>query len=120
MKMNLFGIRLNLFRRKKPVYRHPRKKIEMNLQKVHATFSQLARQLEQILDEEPLVGSYASSIWSEVGFLEDSQIFEAVTDRIAKIPTSFVEENDISLWLLEYYRDLVIKMETILELEGTK
>ncbi len=120
MKMNIFGIRFNFFRRKKPVFKQPRKKIEMKLQSTKDRFTELARQIEQILDNEPLVGSYASAIWSEVSFLEDSQIHGSVKDRIAKMGTPFVEENDISIWLLEYYEDLVIKMETILELEETK
>ncbi len=92
----------------------------MELQSTKDRFTELAIQIEQILDNEPLVGSFASSIWSEVNFIEDSQIHGAIKDHITKISTPFVEENDISLWLLEYYEDLVIKMESILELEGTK
>ncbi len=110
-------MKLRFWRRGKPILKEPRKKVELNLEKAHEKFISLSKRLEKIMSEESEANACESQILSEVSFLEDTQVYEAVLGRVQKVPYPLLNENDLGVWLLDYYTSLIAKIEALLELE---
>ncbi len=115
--MRSFRLKLRFWRRGKPILKEPRKKVELNLEKAHEKFISLSKRLEKIMSEESEANACESQILSEVSFLEDTQVYEAVLGRVQKVPYPLLNENDLGVWLLDYYTSLIAKIEALLELE---